>query len=132
MPSDEERAQQRARATPLVNQVMERFQPKRQFKRRDAGRSLSDFQHVQCVLLEYGQSLPKSRAAQDGKTADDANEDAESALRGGLDAVRGNLDFLSGKRIGALVGMQADAIRGLAAEYEEHGKVICVCVCLCV
>jgi len=32
-----------------------------------------------------------------------------------LDAFDRNLDFLSGKRIGALVGLQADAISSLSA-----------------
>lgn len=124
MPGDEERARQREIALPFVRHVKDSFQPKRQFRRRDAGRSaLSEIQHVQCVLLEYGQRLPKSNKSKEGKGEEEGVDETETVLKGGLDAVQGNLEFLSGKRIGALVGMQADAIRGLTAEYEEHGKV---------
>ena len=74
------------------------------------------------------QTLPKGRAGKGGGGQEEEGEEGgaaerERALKEELDAVQGGLDFLSGKRIGALVGMQADAIRGLDLEYEEHEKM---------
>jgi hypothetical protein len=66
----------------------------------------------------------------------------QQGLEGDLAALDTDADFLSGKRIGALVGMQSEAIMSLSSEYAAHASVysvststhsVCVCVrCLCV
>ncbi len=86
---------------------LERYRPRRQFRRRETSRRVADAALAQCVLLEYGQSLPRSgRAGADEGGEAAQEEEEEEALRGALEGVEGSTEFLSGRRIGALVGMQ--------------------------
>ena len=113
----------REAATPLMLRIKDKYKPRRQFRRRAGGRTpLSEALQVQCVLLEYGMTMPKGRAVAEEDGGADEVGAAEDAMRD-LDAFDRDLDFLSGKRIGALVGLQADAISSLSAEYAEHEKL---------
>lgn len=120
LPEEEEDQKARLKATPLIHQVKDRFKAKRQFRRR-GHRALAEEQHVACVLLEYGHSMPKGAAAIGGEDEDGESEGA--GLEEDLAALDGDVDFLSGKRIGALVGMQSDAINSLSAEYAQHASL---------
>ena len=115
---EEEKA--RLKAVPLLEAVKERFKAKRQFRRR-GNRALAEEQHVACVLLEYGHSLPKGAGSLEGEGDEEQNQGA--GLQEDLAALDGDADFLSGKRIGALVGMQSDAIQSLSAEYAQHASL---------
>jgi len=117
---EEEEAMARLKAVPLIHAVKERFKAKRQFRRRGT-RALAEEQHVACVLLEYGHSLPKGAGAVEGEG--DEGQSQDERLQEDLAALDGDVDFLSGKRIGALVGMQSDAIQSLSAEYAQHASL---------
>jgi len=110
----------RLKALPIIHQVKDRFKAKRQF-RRCGTRVLAEEQHVACVLLEYGHSLPKGTCTEAGEGDD--GQSVVLGLEGDLAALDGDVDFLSGKRIGALVGMQSDAIQSLSAEYAHHASL---------
>jgi hypothetical protein len=112
-----EQEKARLRAAPLIYQIKDRFKAKRQFRRR-GNRLLAEEQHVACVLLEYGHSLPKGAGVVDGEGQVD-----DAVLEGDLAALDGAVDFLSGKRIGALVGMQSHEIESLSAGYAQHASL---------
>ena len=120
LPEEERDEAARGKAVPLIHHTKDRYKARRQFRRR-GNRPLSEEKHVACVLLEYGHSLPKGV----GSVADDddGSDGEQAALEGDLAALDGNVDFLSGKRIGALVGMQSDAIQSLSAEYAQHASI---------
>ena len=117
---EEEDEKARTKAAPLIHHVKERFKAKRQFRRRGT-RALAEEQRVACVLLEYGHSQPKGTGVVEGEG--DETQSADAGLEGDLAALDGDVDFLSGKRIGALVGMQSEAIQSLSAEYAQHASV---------
>uniref|UniRef100_A0A7S4JGW8 CCDC93 coiled-coil domain-containing protein n=1 Tax=Guillardia theta TaxID=55529 RepID=A0A7S4JGW8_GUITH len=117
--ADSQAGEERERDTSAraLRSIKDKYKPKRKYRQRSARKEQPEHMHVQCVLLEYGQALPQGR----GKHAEDETEgDEEAELRENLDEVEGDLEFLSGKRVGALVGMQSEAIQSLTAEYEQH------------
>lgn len=117
-----EEKERRTKTAPLLEKVMDRYKPKRQFRRRDALSQLPQAMQAQCVLLEYGHALPASASGKTDKGSAEDDQDA-TAVHGDMLAVEGDLDFLSGKRIGALVGMQGDMIGSLSAGYSEHAQL---------
>lgn len=120
LPTEAEDEAARVKAVPLLQLVKDRYKAKRQFRRR-GNRALTEEKHVACVLLEYGHSLPKGMGGED-----EESESGDAGLQGELGALDGDVDFLSGKRIGVLVGMQSDAINSLMSEYDQHASTYSV------
>jgi len=135
LPSDIDFENRKGTAVNFIKGVAYRYRPTRKLRRR-GDRSAEEEQQVQSTLLEYGhkaytavQTETKKKSQRkdledtlggDGKSKTDQQRDADEkrfrSMMSGMDEAN---DDISNKRIRGILGMDADAIQKMNAEYNE-------------